>query len=474
MYSFYGFILIAVMTISACTKEDNNPPTITVGNDIIGMTGTSIPMEVSSADPDNNSLTYNWSVIESPTGGTANITVIGGATATFTTTVAGFYRVQITVDDGNGGTASGIVKLYIGGVLPSTISSNTTLPDLFSEEEYPDYYALQSVTISAGLTIAPGVVIENGSDVVILVNGSSAFLSAEGTASKNIIFRGQNKVKGSWRAINFTSTNVSNKLDHVTILHTGSTPISNFKTAVFIKSNVFGKLSIKNTNITESDGYAVYIDGNGGTFTEFANNNFSNNTLAPMRIGAEAVIKLDNTSVYAGNGTQAIEVFSSGNTNVRFDNSGTIRKVSVPYHFYSSAELRSTITFEPGVTCLFNSGLRLWVTSEGTLIADGTTADKITFSGLVQSAGAWFGIEIASPSVQNIIDFGIVTYGGSTAGRGANIYMFGSTPGSKLILTNSTVSNSQTYGIYTTSGSVTLTQSNNTFASNPSGNIQQN
>jgi hypothetical protein len=182
---------------------------------------------------------------------------------------------------------------------------------------------------------------------------------------------------------------------------------------------------------------------------------------------------LDKNSVFTNNGIQAIEVASAGNTNARFNNAGTIPALSIPYHFYSSAELRTTVTFEAGVTCLFNSGLRLWVTSDGAIIADGTPSNKIKFSGLTAAAGAWFGFEIASPSVQNLINHAEVSYGGSTGGRGANIYMFGSSPGAKLTITNSIISNSETYGIWTTSGSITLVDSGNTFSNNPSGNKRQ-
>jgi hypothetical protein len=66
-----------------------------------------------------------------------------------------------------------------------------------------------------------------------------------------------------------------------------------------------------------------------------------------------------------------------------------------------------------------------------------------------------------------------VSYGGDTGGRGANIYMFGSSPGSKLTLTNSIITNSATYGLRAASGNAALTESGNTFNSNASGDIRQ-
>lgn len=459
-----------LFVLNACDENtDGDLIAFSAGNDIVGMTGETYSFTITSALVDVSQLQFSEEILDSPAGSSPVISLLNSTNATFSTEVEGFYQVVINGQDIDGNVGSDTVDLYIGGLLPTSLTNNATLPDLFEDEVYPDYYAMQSLQASAGLTIEPGVVLEVGSDVRLWFSGDASFIDAQGTEAKNIIFRGTDKVPGSWRAIEIISSNVNNKFNYVQIMHAGSSETNGQKTAVLLKSNVSGKLSIKNTSISESGGYGLYVDGNDGVFTEFENNNISNNARAPMRIGAESLLKLDNNSVYTGNGVQAIEVNSG--TNVRFDNPGTIKKVAVPYHFYSSAELRSVITIEAGVTLLFNAGLRFWVTSDGAVIAEGTASEKITFSGLSEAPGAWNGFEIASPSVQNKIDFGIVSYGGNSGGRGANIYMFGSTPGSQLTITNSTISDSQTYGIYGTSGTVNLTESGNTFSGNSSGDI---
>lgn len=470
-----GCLIGVVIMFSSCRKDEDKPnnkqPGINVGDDIVGMTGMTYPINITASDPDGDALEYTWTIIESPAGSSPTLTNTSNNNANFSTNIAGLYRVEIGVNDGVGGTASGIVKLYIGGVLPSSINANTTLPDLFDDEQYPEYYARNSIQVTAGLTLAPGVVVEMGPDVRLWFNGNASFINAEGTPAKNIILRGVQKTKGSWRVIEITSSNLNNKFNHVQILHAGSSATGGQRTAVLVKSNVSGRLGIKNTTISMSGGYGIFIDGNAGAFTEFTDNTFSNNDAAPMRIGAGGLLTIDNNSVYTGNAIQAIEVASGAN--ITFENNGTIKKISVPYHFFRSGQLMSTVTFEPGVTCLFNSGLRLWVTSTGAIVADGTATDKITFSSLTEAPGAWSGIELASNSVFNKINHAIVSNGGSSSGRGANIFMFGSSPGSQLILTNSEVKNSQTYGLRSTSGSVNLTESNNTFSNNPSGDIRQ-
>lgn len=472
---FSAILLGALFTLNACSDDDpapdNKAPTLQLGDDIIGRTGTASNITIAAADPDGDALEITWTLIESPNGSTATITNTSATNGTFTTNIAGLYRVEIVVKDSRGGEVSGIQKLYIGGVLPTSIDTNTTYPDLFQEEHIPDYYGPSSIEVRGGVTLGAGVVIEFGPDVRFWLNGNNAYLNAEGTSAKKIIFRGSNPVKGSWRGVSFRSNNVNNKLIHTNILHAGSTALSDEKAAVHIQSNVGARVIIQNTSITETDGLGIFIDGNSGLIPNFSNNTISNNTQAPIRLGASSITSLDKNSTYENNGTQAIEVATGGNTNIRFDAHGTIPALSIPYHWRNSAELRSTMTFEAGTTSLFYPGMRLWITNEGALIADGTIANKITFSAITQVAGSWLGIENFSASNQNKIAHAVVSYGGNASGRGANIYMAGSSSGSQLTLTNSEVSHSATWGLLGAPGTVNLTESSNTFINNAAGGI---
>ncbi|MBV2247377.1 MAG: right-handed parallel beta-helix repeat-containing protein [Lentimicrobium sp.] len=355
-------------------------------------------------------------------------------------------------------------------MLPTSIKSNTVYSNLFDSEDYPDYYAPKSIEINAGVTLEPGVVIESGADVRFRFIGDDAFLNAEGTSAENIIFHGRDKVKGSWKALHLASNNANNKLNYVQILHAGSSEQSGQKTGLFIQSNRDTRVSIKNTTIAHSDGYGLYVDGDTGNITEFSNNNFSDNVAAPIRFGAMNTYVLDKNSVFENNGIQAIEL--AGGTTTDFNTSGTVVFAGLPYHVYSSFHLKADVTFESGVTCRFDKGMRMRVNADAAIVAI-ADSEPITFEGLVAAQGAWVGITIESPSPLNKMDGVIVRHGGDINGLGGNIHLFGSTPGSQLTIVNSTISDSETWGIHSAPGDANLTQNNNTFFNNKLGDILQ-
>lgn len=473
-FLFSATLLASFLFFTSCEKDDTEPdspkPTLEVGDDIIGMTGENYPMNVTVTNPDGNDLTLTWTVIESPDGSNPEIKEIGKTSSSFTTDIAGLYKVEITASNGQGKSDTGILTLYIGGVLPTSITSNTVYPDLFDNEDYPDYYAPKSIEINAGVTLEPGVIIESGADVRFRIIGNSAFLNAEGTAAKNIIFRGMDKVKGSWKTLHLASNDVNNKLNFVQILHAGSSEQSGQKAALFIQSNTDTRVSIKNTTIAHSDGYGLYVNGDSGNITEFSNNNFSHNSAAPIRFGAMNTYMLDKNSIFENNGIQAIEL--AGGTTTDFNTSGTVVSAGLPYHVYSSFHLKADVTFESGVTCRFDKGMRMRINADAAIIAI-AESDPITFEGLVAAQGAWVGMTIESPSPLNNMDGVIIRHGGDVNGLGGNIHLFGSTPGSQLTIVNSIISDSETWGIHSSPGDANLTQSGNTFFNNKLGDILQ-
>ena len=474
-FMFSAILLSFFLIITSCQKEEDpapsgQKPTIEVGDDIIGMTGQENPVSATVTDPDGNGFTLTWNVIESPSSSNPELVEIGKTSLTFTTDIAGLYKVEIMASNDQGQSDTGILTLYVGGKLPTSIKNDIVYPNLFDNEAIPDYYATRSIEINAGVTLEPGVVIESGADVRFRVIGTDAYMNAEGTTAKNIIFRGKDNVRGSWKNLHLASNNENNKLDFVQILYAGSSEQSGQKSALFIQNDRDTRVSIKNSTIKYSDGYGLYVNGDSGNITEFSNNNFSDNAAAPIRFGAMNTYVLDKNSIFENNGIQAIEL--EAGTTTDFNTSGTVVNAGLPYHVYSSFHLKADITFETGVVCRFDKGMNMRVSADAAIIAS-AESDPIIFEGLVEDQGAWVGMIIQSLSPLNYMDNVIIRHGGDIDGLQGNIHLFGSTPGSQLTIVNSTISDSETWGIHSSPGDAELTQSGNTFSNNKLGDILQ-
>jgi glucose/arabinose dehydrogenase/PKD repeat protein len=81
-----------------------------------------------SSDPDDNTLTYTWDFKD----GTPIVT---SANPVHTFTTAGTYQVELTVDDGNGGTDTTTVRIDAGNLPPEPVITTPTSTQEFSVGE---------------------------------------------------------------------------------------------------------------------------------------------------------------------------------------------------------------------------------------------------------------------------------------------------------------------------------------------------
>ena len=102
------WLLLSVIAYS-CSKDDgpkteaptNTPPVANAGPDQKVEIGTTVNLNgVDSSDPDNDTLTYKWKILNKPTNSIAEITGSTAAQATFLLDKAGRYELELTVSDG--------------------------------------------------------------------------------------------------------------------------------------------------------------------------------------------------------------------------------------------------------------------------------------------------------------------------------------------------------------------------------------
>ncbi|MBF8267973.1 MAG: hypothetical protein HW388_1481 [Dehalococcoidia bacterium] len=107
----------------------NRPPVANAGPDQVVNEGATVQLDASaSSDPDNNTLTFNWTVV-SFTGSAITLSSSTVANPTFSALDDGVYALRVTVNDGNGGTASDDVQVTVNNVAPVVnAGADQTLP----------------------------------------------------------------------------------------------------------------------------------------------------------------------------------------------------------------------------------------------------------------------------------------------------------------------------------------------------------
>ena len=367
------------------------------------------------------------------------------------------------------------------GITEKTYSEpNYVLPKLdIAGFQNISYIFTGNITIGteSTLTIVPGVIIKALSNGYMTVNGT---LLAQGTAAEPIIFTelrddiyggdtnndadASSPSPSTWYGINITSTGGNSVIDNCLFSYAGR--------------STWEALNISDSNPTVSNNHFYRNGGslsiNGSTTSpQISNNVFEEDTYAPV------LMSLGTTPVFMNNEfTNCTYNAIAINEGTYSDPSYTLGKQdiaslqNVSYMFTSQLKLsaNSTLTIEPGVIIKALSGG--YMTIDGTLLAQGTTAEPIIFTEIRDdanggdtnndvdasspSASTWYGINITSTGGNSVIDNCVFRYAGRSTWEALNISD-----------SNPTVSNNHFYkngGSLSINGNATSPQiSNNVF-----------
>jgi len=440
-------------------------------NNVVNVGNTFQLSAANSSDPEGDPLTYMWEVTSSPANSTPTLANESTVTLDFEADLAGEYTISLTVDDGNGNESSAEVTIE-AEVSPveinADVDANTTWENVYEDASLPDYIITRSIDINAELTVEPGVYVQIVEDAFITVN-SEGFLSAIGTENDSIKFTSSNIPAGlHWGGINFISGYLQNELTFTEISYAGNSDIeylnSGWRTAnIAVSEN--GKLTLKNSTVSNSKEEGIYI---AGVLEAFENNDFKDNGSYPISIPFNEVGKIDGNSDVSGNGNRSsVRIYGSTMTD---DQSMVALANEQSYRVTSEIKLESVLNIGEGVKFGFDEDVYFRVNATGNIIAEGTSSNNIVMTSSNIAAGLyWGGLDINSGYSTNILDYVEVSYAGNSdifyensGWRSANV---GIQSNGYLTITNSTISNSNSDGVYCGSESLN-TFSNNQFADN--------
>ncbi len=358
-------------------------------------------------------------------------------------------------------------------IFGSTVSEDITVEAL-SDDAY--YFVSGGLTMAADVTVTAGTELRMAEDVFITVTDDGALI-AEGTATDRVIFTAQDE-DNPWGGIKMASTDSKNKLDYATVTKAGSVNITEFANFVDVPANIgmYGgaRLSITNTIVSESGGYGMYVRY--GELISFENNTFTQNARTGIDLAATQVDAIDINTSFTDNVQGAVGIF--GSTLNDETSEWVALKDGARYLVTGNIDIQRSLTIQPGAKFDFQNDVFFTVTESGSLIAEGTATSPIVFTSADPSAYKWRGIFISAGTINNKLDYVEVSHGGSSkydfaSFVDANVNV-GVGAGATVAITNSTITNSASYGIYadgTVNADVEAGSAGNTFSDNPDGNL---
>lgn len=333
--------------------------------------------------------------------------------------------------------------------------------------------ANEVVTVCGNIDVNAGLTIEEGAMLIMCADAGfniteTGYINAVGTAQNPIIFKGETESKGFWDGMGIYSNNPNNVLNYVTVRDGGSYwGLEN--STLFIGSQ--GKVSIKNSTITNSQENGMYISDD-ASLNEFENNTFSN-CVTGLHLSPFNVKWLDANSDYlTGNDNSYVHVRDG-----EISSNATWQDIGTPLLTHGLT-ISGGLTLSAGIEVQVEATENISVSSTGYLKAIATSSNPIQIKGRYNTVGFWGGLKINSNNPNNEFNYVTLQDGGSYWGNEySNIDLNSS---ASLKLNNCTIENANNVGVYVgssctiTCGGQTQTtiagvESFNTFSSNGTG-----
>jgi len=260
------------------------------------------------------------------------------------------------------------------------------------------YYVLDDIIMaqyagSARITVDPGVVMEFALGKKLQLGASSSFggeLYAVGLSTSTITFRAYSGAAGGWEGIYFTQWNDnwggSSTMEYCTVRNANA---QNILIEGSSSQPVFNNCTIRGA---ASNGIVVYQSS-----PVIQNTSFISNIGYPLKFNDWTCNAYLRSNTYTSNGQNYIALSGGFYDGVN----RTIYYQAIPYQVLGDIVIgwyawHSRLTIQPGVTMLFDPGIKLRLgypsSYGGDLWAEGKSDSLITFKPFNDLAGGWGGI----------------------------------------------------------------------------------
>jgi hypothetical protein len=329
---------------------------------------------------------------------------------------------------------------------PETVSGDIESDTTWSAGECPRVALDGRIIVRDGatLTIEPGVEVVAKAGARLVIQGT---LEVRGEPTNPVWFYGENDEPGYWEGI-WIRTESDNVIDNAVVRNGGLDGNPN----IFISGG--HRASVTNT-LSERCSTSGLVAAEKSTLAEFSNNAFRSNGFAAVELPTSHMDAVDTASTYAGgNQHDAVYVVNSARVN------SETTWPDVPFRFEGgNHRIQAPVTVAPGTTLTFEQEGRITALRDGTLTAEGTSEDPVTFEGATAEPGFWDGIRLRGNT--HSFDHVEIAHGGGN--DLANIQLDGD---AEVSITNTLFEGCSTSGLVVTEKSTLREFSNNTFRNN--------
>lgn len=334
------------------------------------------------------------------------------------------------------------------------------LDDIPVDAEFHDlgipYVQETPVTVTAGATahFDAGVEYQFAADAYLEIgwNSNDAIIEVAGTTEAPVVFRGVDETPGYWGGLLIrNNVRTSSTIANLTLRHGGGSgePALRIESAIQLNDV---KLELNETGAWIG---AQGLDG------DSANLSVTTTDTVPLTVLPDALITLPEGGTFTGNQTDHVAI-EAGDYSV----SGTVPNLGVPYRVLGPIDtVESSMTIAAGTHFVMSADADIefgWNGNTATLIAEGTAAAPIRFTGLDEVAGYWGGLIIGTAVVSaSTLDYVEVSHGAASCLRLQ----------SPINVTNSTFASCTGYGILKDEDDATDYAPTNTFTAVGTGNV---
>jgi hypothetical protein len=376
--------------------------------EVQGGSGVSQNVTWATSDPEVATVTSDGQV-SGVAPGTATITAASQADPS----VSGEATVQVVCQD------------------PVIVSSAVSADETWSAQGggCVDYIVTDAYDVRATLSIDPGTVVAFERDAGLRVEAGGALI-ADGTPQAPIRLTGTEAERGWWSGIHLRrSDREENLFNHVTIEYGGqNNPFNQYDPGFALRigepaaasglaDNEGRFATITNTTLRQSAGYGLFIRGSAQV--DFANNRITENALGAARMPLHVADVLDEGTDFSGNDLEIVMLTHSAAGDVSLVHpGGEVRyRFGRPGNDPDGARIAAggTLSIAPGVVMEFTERSDLTITESGSLLAEGTSTEPITLTGVESAAGSWGGLTLDGSS-NAVVRHAVVEYGGYIAG----------------------------------------------------------